>query len=171
MIDNNDVARLKAKIVASGLSTGTSYRPRAAWASASTYRDTDGRGGANGARVGLDPQRNWVVNDPAELKKVLAAYTRIQADFIKGREDGKQVSLADLIVLGGNTAVEQAADRAGQRVSVPFTPGRVDALQTQTDVASFLPRTEGRWIPQLLFGWRPISARLNRWSTRPIALA
>lgn len=144
MIDNNDVAQLKAKIVASGLSTGELVR--AAWASASTYRDTDGRGGANGARVGLDPQRNWVVNDPAELKKVLAAYTRIQADFIKGRKDGKQVSLADLIVLGGNTAVEQAADRAGQRVSVPFTPGRVDALQTQTDVASFAflePKADG----------------------------
>ena len=144
VIDNSDVAQLKARIAASGLSTGELVR--AAWASASTYRDTDGRGGANGARVGLDPQRNWAVNDPTELKKVLAAYTRIQADFNKGRTDGKKVSLADLIVLGGNTAVEQAAERAGQRVAVPFTPGRVDALQAQTDVASFAflePKADG----------------------------
>lgn len=144
MIDNSDVAQLKAKIAATGLSTGELVR--AAWASASTYRDTDGRGGANGARVGLDPQRNWAVNDPTELKKVLAAYTRIQADFNKGRTDGKRVSMADLIVLGGNTAVEQAAERAGQRASVPFTPGRVDAVQAQTDVASFAflePKADG----------------------------
>lgn len=104
------------------------------------------RGGADGARVGLDPQRNWAVNDPAELKKVLAAYGRIQAEFNKGRTDGKKVSLADLIVLGGNTAVEQAAGKAGQRISVPFTPGRVDASQAQTDVASFAflePKADG----------------------------
>ncbi|QTH24841.1 catalase/peroxidase HPI (plasmid) [Rhizorhabdus wittichii] len=144
MIDNSDVAQLKAKIAATGLSTGELVR--AAWASASTYRDTDGRGGANGARVGLDPQRNWAVNDPTELKKVLAAYSRIQADFNKGRTDGKRVSMADLIVLGGNAAVEQAAERAGQRASVPFTPGRVDAVQAQTDVASFAflePKADG----------------------------
>ena len=144
MIDNSDVAQLKAKIAATGLSTGELVR--AAWASASTYRDTDGRGGANGARVGLDPQRHWAVNDPTELKKVLAAYTRIQADFNKGRTDGKRVSMADLIVLGGNTAVEQAAERAGQRASVPFTPGRIDAVQAQTDVASFAflePKADG----------------------------
>jgi len=144
MIDNADVAQLKGKIAASGLSTGELVR--AAWASASTYRDTDGRGGANGARIGLDPQRNWAVNDPAELKKVLAAYTRIQSEFNKGRTDGKKVSMADLIVLGGNTAIEQAAERAGQRVSVPFTPGRADATQAQTDVASFAflePKADG----------------------------
>ena len=143
-IDQNDVAQLKAKIAGTGLSTGELVR--AAWASASTWRDTDGRGGANGARVSLDPQRGWAVNDPAELKKVLAAYTRIQADFNKGRTDGKKVSLADLIVLGGNSAVEQAAERAGRRVSVPFTPGRVDATQAQTDAASFAylePKADG----------------------------
>ena len=143
-IDTSDVAQLKAKIVASGLSTGELVR--AAWASASTYRATDMRGGSNGARVGLDPQRNWAVNDPAELKKVLAAYTRIQAEFNKGRKDGKKVSLADLIVLGGNTAIEQAAERAGQQVSVPFKPGRVDASQAQTDAASFAflePKADG----------------------------
>ncbi|MCK9541920.1 MAG: catalase/peroxidase HPI [Novosphingobium sp.] len=143
-IDNSDAAQLKSGILAAGLSTGEMVR--AAWASASTYRGTDMRGGANGARVGLDPQRNWAVNDPAELKKVLAAYTRIQTGFNKGRKDGKQVSLADLIVLGGNAAVEQAAERAGQRVSVPFTPGRVDATQAQTDVASFAflePKADG----------------------------
>ena len=156
MVDAGDIAQLKSKIAASGLSTGELVR--AAWASASTYRDTDMRGGANGARVGLDPQRGWAVNDPAELKKVLAAYTRIQADFNKGRKDGKKVSLADLIVLGGNAAVEQAAERAGQKLSVPFTPGRVDATQAQTDVASFAflePRADGfrNWYsPKADFG-------------------
>lgn len=143
-IDAGDVGQLKTKLAGAGLSTGEMVR--AAWASASTWRDTDGRGGANGARVGLDPQQGWAVNDPAELKKVLAAYGRIQADFNKGRTDGKKVSLADLIVLGGNTAIEQAAQRAGQPVSVPFTPGRVDAAQAQTDVASFAylePKADG----------------------------
>jgi catalase-peroxidase len=143
-IDDGDVAQLKGRIAAARLSTGELVR--AAWASASTWRDTDMRGGADGARVSLDPQRGWAVNDPAELRKVLAAYSRIQADFNKGRSDSKRVSLADLIVLGGNTAIEQAAERAGQPVSIPFTPGRVDATQAQTDVASFAflePKADG----------------------------
>jgi catalase-peroxidase len=143
-IDDGDVAQLKGRIAAARLSTGELVR--AAWASASTWRDTDMRGGADGARVSLDPQRGWAVNDPAELRKVLAAYSRIQADFNKGRSDRKRVSLADLIVLGGNTAIEQAAERAGQPLSIPFTPGRVDATQAQTDVASFAflePKADG----------------------------
>ena len=140
-IDANDAAQLKTRLLGAGLSTGEMVR--AAWASASTWRATDMRGGANGARLGLDPQRNWAVNDPAELKKVLAAYARVQTAFNKG---GKKVSLADLIVLGGNAAIEQAAQKAGQSVSVPFTPGRVDATQAQTDVASFAflePKADG----------------------------
>ncbi|MEW9856414.1 catalase/peroxidase HPI [Novosphingobium sp. M1R2S20] len=144
MIDAGDVAQLKSQLLGAGLST--SEMVRAAWASASTWRQTDMRGGANGARLSLDPQRNWAVNDPAELKKVLAAYTRIQNGFNKGRSDGKKVSLADLIVLGGNAAVEQAAQRAGRKVTVPFTAGRVDATQAQTDVTSFSylePKADG----------------------------
>jgi catalase-peroxidase len=163
-IDDGDVAQLKGRIAAARLSTGELVR--AAWASASTWRDTDMRGGADGARVSLDPQRGWAVNDPAELKKVLAAYSRIQADFNKGRGDGKRVSLADLIVLGGNTAVEQAAERAGQPVTIPFTPGRVDATQAQTDVASFAflePKADGfrnYYSPKADFG--PVEALVDK---------
>lgn len=144
MIDASDVSQLKSRLLGAGLSTGEMVR--AAWASASTWRQTDMRGGANGARVSLDPQRGWAVNDPAELSKVLTAYTRIQTGFNKGRRDGKKVSLADLIVLGGNAAIEQAAQRAGQQITVPFTPGRVDATQAQTDVTSFAflePKADG----------------------------
>ena len=136
-----DQAKLKAAVLASGL-TGPEL-VRTAWASAATFRSTDMRGGANGARVRLDPQRGWAVNDPAELSKVLTKLTAIQKDFAKS---GNQVSMADLIVLGGNAAVEQAAQKGGYSITVPFTPGRVDAAQAQTDVASFAylePKADG----------------------------
>ena len=140
-IGEADQAKLKAAVLSSGLTTPELVR--AAWASASTFRSTDMRGGANGARLRLDPQRGWAVNDPAELAKVLTKLTAIQADFAKS---GKQVSMADLIVLAGNAAIEQAAQRGGHRISLPFTPGRVDAAQAQTDVASFAylePKADG----------------------------
>jgi catalase-peroxidase len=131
LVGDKDIADLKAKILASGLSV--SELVSAAWASASTYRGTDKRGGANGARIRLAPQKDWEVNQPAELAKVLSKLEAIQKDF------GKKVSLADLIVLGGGAAVEKAAKDAGIDVKVPFTPGRTDASQEQTDVASFAP--------------------------------
>ena len=140
-IGEADQAKLKAAVLSSGLTTPELVR--AEWASASTFRSTDMRGGANGARLRLDPQRGWAVNDPAELAKVLTKLTAIQADFAKS---GKQVSMADLIVLAGNAAIEQAAQRGGHRISLPFTPGRVDAAQAQTDVASFAylePKADG----------------------------
>ncbi len=136
-----DQAKLKAAVLASGL-TGPEL-VRTAWASAATFRSTDMRGGANGARLRLDPQRGWAVNDPAELNKVLTKLTAIQKDFAKS---GNQVSMADLIVLGGNAAVEQAAQKGGYSITLPFTPGRVDAAQAQTDVASFAylePKADG----------------------------
>ena len=144
MIDDADVAQLKADIAGSGLTVPELVRT--AWASASTFRGTDMRGGANGGRVRLDPQRNWAVNDPAELNKVLTRLESIRTRFNKNAKGGKQVSLADLVVLGGSVAIEQAARAAGQDVSVPFTPGRVDASQQQTDVASFShlePKADG----------------------------
>ena len=110
--------------------------PRDSWASAASFRGTDKRGGANGARIRLEPQRNWEVNEPAELGKALAALAKVQEEFNK-QSGGKRVSLADVIVLGGCAAVEQAAMRAGHDVKVPFTPGRMDASQAQTDVQSF----------------------------------
>jgi catalase-peroxidase len=130
-IGEQDIAALKAKILASGLSV--SQLVSTAWASASTFRGSDKRGGANGARIRLSPQKDWDVNQPAELKTVLAKLEAIQKDF------GKKVSLADLIVLGGVAAVEKAAKDAGVDVKVPFTPGRADASQDQTDVESFAP--------------------------------
>ncbi|MGA1806024.1 catalase/peroxidase HPI [Sphingobium sp. WW5] len=136
-----DQAKLKAAVLGAGL-TGPEL-VRTAWASAATFRSTDMRGGANGARLRLDPQRGWAVNDPAELSKVLTKLTAIQKDFAKS---GNQVSMADLIVLGGNAAVEQAAQKGGYSITVPFTPGRVDAAQAQTDVASFAylePKADG----------------------------
>jgi catalase-peroxidase len=117
-----------------------------AWASASTFRGSDKRGGANGARIRLAPQKDWAVNEPAQLSKVLKVLTGIQEHFNKSQADDKRLSLADLIVLGGCTGVEEAARRAGQRVTVPFTPGRTDASQEQTDVESFAvlePAAEG----------------------------
>jgi catalase-peroxidase len=130
-INENDVAALKAKILASGLTV--SQLVSAAWASASTFRGSDKRGGANGARIRLAPQKDWEVNQPAQLKTVLQKLEAIQKDF------GKKISLADLIVLGGSAAVEKAAKDAGVDVKVPFTPGRMDASQEQTDVDSFAP--------------------------------
>ena len=130
-----DVAQLKSKILASGLTDPELVRT--AWASAASFRGSDMRGGANGARVRLEPQRNWEVNNPAELAKVLKTLEGIQADFNRAQTGGKKVSLADLIVLGGAAAIERAAKQAGHDVQVPFTPGRTDATQAQTDVASF----------------------------------
>ena len=136
LIGAEDVAALKAKILASGLSV--SQLVSTAWASASTFRGTDKRGGANGARIRLAPQKDWEVNNPTELAKVLPTLERIQQEFNSSQADGKkQVSLADLIVLGGCAAVEQAAKNAGHDVEVPFAPGRTDASQEQTDVESF----------------------------------
>jgi catalase-peroxidase len=131
LIDENDAAALKAKILASGLSV--SELVSTAWASASTFRGSDKRGGANGARIRLAPQKDWEVNQPKQLAKVLERLETIRKEF------GKKVSLADLIVLGGNAAIEKAAKDAGVEVTVPFTPGRMDASQEQTDVPSFAP--------------------------------
>jgi catalase-peroxidase len=137
LIEEADVAALKAKILASGLSV--SQLVSTAWASASTFRGSDKRGGANGARIRLEPQKNWDVNQPAQLAKVLQTLDAIQAQFNASQSGGKKVSLADLIVLGGCSAVEKAARAAGHDVKVPFTPGRMDASQEQTDVDSFAP--------------------------------
>ncbi len=135
LIDDADATQLKAKILASGFSTADLVST--AWASASTYRGSDMRGGANGARIRLAPQKDWAVNEPANLAKVLAKLTAIQLDFNRSQSGDKRVSLADLIVLGGGAAVEQAAKKAGHSVQVPFTPGRTDATQQMTDVESF----------------------------------
>jgi catalase-peroxidase len=136
-----DIASLKASILSSGLSTGELVST--AWASASTFRGSDKRGGANGARIRLAPQKDWAVNNPTQLSKVLAALTTIQNAF---NANGKYVSMADLIVLAGSTAIEQAAHHAGHKISVPFTAGRGDASQEQTDVDSFAflePKADG----------------------------
>jgi catalase-peroxidase len=135
LIDAQDIANLKGKILASGLSI--SELVATAWASASTFRGSDKRGGANGARIRLAPQKDWQVNQPAQLAKVLKALEGIQKEFNGAQSGGKKVSLADLIVLGGCAGVEQAAKNAGHEVTVPFTPGRTDALPEQTDVQSF----------------------------------
>jgi catalase-peroxidase len=135
LIDAQDIASLKAKILASGLSV--SELVSTAWASASTFRGSDKRGGANGARIRLAPQKDWEVNQPAQLAKVLRTLEGIQSAFNSAQSGGKKVSLADLIVLAGCAGVEQAAKNAGHEVTVPFTPGRMDASQEQTDAASF----------------------------------
>ena len=135
LIGERDIAALKAKILASGLSI--SQLVTTAWASAATFRGGDKRGGSNGARIRLEPQKDWEVNQPAELAKVLKKLNAIQKDFNGKQSGGKKVSLADLIVLGGCAAVEEAAKRAGHNVKVPFSPGRTDASQKQTDVESF----------------------------------
>jgi len=132
-----DIAALKAKILSSGLSIAQLVST--AWASASTFRGTDMRGGANGARIRLAPQKDWEVNQPAELAKVLSTLEAIQKDFNAAQAGGRKVSLADLIVLGGGAAVEAAAKKAGHEVTVPFAPGRMDASQEQTDAHSFAP--------------------------------
>jgi catalase-peroxidase len=144
LVDAGDISSLKTRILASGLSV--SDLVSTAWASASTFRGSDKRGGANGARIRLAPQKDWEVNEPARLAKVLRALESIQDDFNKARKDGERVSLADLIVLAGCAGVGQAAKKAGHTVEVPFTPGRMDASQEQTDPASFAvlePRADG----------------------------
>jgi catalase-peroxidase len=135
LIEAQDITNLKGKILASGLSI--SELVYTAWASASTFRGSDKRGGANGARIRLAPQKDWEVNQPAQLKKVLQTLEGIQKEFNSAQSGGKRVSLADLIVLGGCTGVEQAAKNTGYDITIPFTPGRTDALQEQTDVESF----------------------------------
>jgi catalase-peroxidase len=144
LIDERDAATLKAKILRSGLSI--SQLVTAAWASAASFRGSDKRGGANGARIRLAPQKDWEVNQPAELAQALAKLEAIQKDFNSAPSGGKQVSLADMIVLGGCAAVEEAAKRAGHNVKVPFSPGRTDASEAQTDVGSFAvlePKADG----------------------------
>jgi catalase-peroxidase len=144
LVDDSDVANLKAKVLGSGLSI--SQLVSTAWASAASFRKTDKRGGANGARIRLAPQREWEVNDPSELGKVLQRLEEIQQEFNSSASGGKKISLADLIVLGGCAAVEQAAKNAGHDITVPFAPGRTDASQEQTDVESFAvlePRADG----------------------------
>jgi len=135
LIDAADIANLKAAILKSGLSVPELVRT--AWASASTFRGSDMRGGANGARVRLAPQKDWAANNPEELGKVLTTLEKVQADFNKSLSGGKKVSLADVIVLGGTAAIEEAAKQAGATVTVPFTPGRTDATQEMTDAHSF----------------------------------
>jgi catalase-peroxidase len=144
VIGGQDIAALKTKILGSGLTT--SQLVSTAWASASTFRGSDKRGGANGARIRLAPQKDWAVNQPQELPKVLAALEKIQKEFNGAQSGKKKVSLADLIVLGGCAAVEAAARKAGHDVQVPFTPGRTDATQEMTDTASFAvlePKQDG----------------------------
>ena len=135
LIDEQAIAALKAKILESGLSI--SRLVSTAWASAATFRGSDKRGGANGARIRLAPQKDWEINNPAELATVVQTLEAVQTDFNGSQSDGKRVSLADVIVLGGCAAIEQAARNAGDDVQVPFAPGRTDALQEQTDVESF----------------------------------
>jgi catalase-peroxidase len=135
LVDAQDIAVLKARVMASGLSIAQLVS--VAWASASTFRGSDKRGGANGARIRLAPQKDWAVNRPAELAQVLQKLQAIQQQFNVAQSGAKKISLADLIVLGGSAAVQAAASKAGHEVTVPFTPGRMDASQAQTDVESF----------------------------------
>jgi catalase-peroxidase len=135
LIDAQDIAALKGKLLACGLSV--SELVSTAWASASTFRGSDKRGGANGARIRLAPQKDWEVNQPAQLAKVLKALEGVRSAFNGAQSGGKKVSLADLIVLAGCAGIEQAAKNAGRKVTVPFTPGRMDASPEQTDAASF----------------------------------
>jgi len=135
LVDAKDIAALKAKVLASGLSV--SELVSTAWASAATFRGSDKRGGANGARIRLAPQKDWEVNQPKQLAKVLDALEGVRKEFNGTQKGGKKISLADMIVLGGCAAIEKAAKDAGHDVAVPFTPGRTDATQEQTDVESF----------------------------------
>ncbi len=144
LVGDAEIATLKEKVLATGLSV--SQLVRTAWASAATYRDTDKRGGANGARIRLEPQKDWDVNEPAELAQVIGALEQVQRDFNASQQGGVRISLADLIVLAGCAAVEKAARDAGHEVTVPFAPGRTDATQEQTDVNSFAvlePKADG----------------------------
>ena len=151
LVDANDIAALKAKVLASGLSTAQLVR--VAWASASTFRGTDFRGGANGARIRLEPQRQWEANDPAELSTVLGVLEGIQKDFNAAASGGKKISLADLIVLAGGAAIEAAAKKGGFDISVPFRPGRTDASQEQTEVDSF------QWLEPKADGFRNYASK------------
>ncbi|MFN3964215.1 catalase/peroxidase HPI [Silanimonas lenta] len=151
LVDANDIAALKAKVLASGLSTAQLVR--VAWASASTFRGTDFRGGANGARIRLEPQRQWEANDPAELSTVLGVLEGIQKDFNAAATGGKKISLADLIVLAGGAAIEAAAKKGGFDISVPFRPGRTDASQEQTEVDSF------QWLEPKADGFRNYASK------------
>lgn len=137
LVNDSDVKALKATLLESGLTT--SQLVSTAWASASTFRGSDNRGGANGARIRLAPQKNWAVNEPEKLAKILPVLEKVQADFNSAQSDGKKISMADLIVLGGCAAVEAATKKAGHDVTVPFTPGRTDATQEMTDVAGLAP--------------------------------
>ena len=144
LVDAEDIAALKTEILESGVSVPELVRT--AWASAASFRGTDMRGGANGARVALAPQKDWPANNPAELARVLEELVAIQQDFNAAQNDGKQVSLADVIVLGGTAAIEKAAADGGYEIDVPFVPGRADATQEQTDVQSFAvlePKADG----------------------------
>ncbi|WP_164156206.1 catalase/peroxidase HPI [Sandarakinorhabdus rubra] len=159
-----DVADLKGKVLASGLSVPELVRT--AWSAAASYRGTDRRGGANGGRLRLAPQKDWAVNNPAELAKVLPVLERIAGDFNKAAPGGRKISVADMIVLAGNAAVEKAAADAGVKISLPFTPGRTDASQAQTDVASFAvlePKADGfrnHWTPDSPFN--PTTSMVDR---------
>jgi len=146
VVDETDIAALKAKILASGLTVQELVST--AWASASTFRRTDMRGGANGARVRLAPQKDWEANQPEQLARVLGVLEGIQAEFNAAQAGGKKVSLADLIVLGGNAGIEKAAKDAGVAITVPFTPGRMDASAEQTDADSF------KWLEPIADGFR-----------------
>jgi catalase-peroxidase len=165
LIDERDIAALKSRLLGSGLSTPELVS--IAWASASTFRGSDKRGGANGARIRLTPQKDWQVNEPARLQKVLESLDAIRKEFNSSATGGKKVSLADLIVLGGCAAVERAAKDAGTHVTVAFTPGRMDASEEQTDAASFVPlepwmdgfRNYSRGGPQFM---RPEEALVDR---------
>ena len=160
LIGEQDIAALKAKILASGLSV--SELVSTAWASAASFRGSDKRGGANGARIRLAPQKDWEVNQPAQLAKVLQTLEAIQKEFNASQSGGKKVSLADLIVLGGGAAVEKAAKAAGHDVKVPFTPGRMDASQEQTDVESFAP------LEQIADGFRNYARGKQRLSAEEL---
>ena len=159
LVDSADIVALKAKLLASGLSVAQLVET--AWASASTFRGSDKRGGANGARIRLAPQKDWAVNNPAALATALTAIESVQQEFNAAQSDGKRVSLADLIVLGGCAAVEQAARAAGHEVTVPFAPGRTDATQEHTDVESFAV------LEPLADGFRNYSSASN-WDPRPL---
>ena len=144
LVDEKDISTLKEKVLGSGLSV--SDLVKTAWASAASYRGTDKRGGANGARIRLEPQKNWEVNNPAELSKCLSSLEKVQNDFNATQENGKSISMADIIVLGGCAAIEKAAHNAGHDITVPFTAGRTDASQEQTDIESFSvlePKADG----------------------------
>src|SRR5213083_180140 len=157
LIEENDATALKAKILGSGLSV--SELVSTAWASASTFRGSDKRGGANGARIRLAPQKDWEVNQPTQLAHVLEVLEGVQSEFNGAQSGGKKISLADLIVLAGCTGVEQAAKKAGHDVKVPFTPGRMDASPEQTDADSFAvlePIADG--FRNYLKGKYPVSA-------------